>query len=214
MITFNELSSRVANTLGRVNDHALRERAKAAFKDAFATRIRQTTARGGIDSILLLSVTIPIILDTEKSISKFKVYKTTTPVPTPLRFNNDAPFTYVGINKPTDDLVPFSFRSEMEIRASLKKKLDGLFRYYTYASSTIRLYLKSSFQVYTVDLSDVQSVYLTTMYEDLEEVASFYTRDDVGDYPIPYPRDMIESILQEILKTEFNYNTQDNEVKS
>lgn len=214
MITFNELSSRVANTLGRVNDHALRERAKAAFKDAFATRIRQSISRSGIDPHLLLSVSIPVVEDSEKSTSEFTVYKTTVSVPTPLRFNNDAPFIYVGVKKPTDDLVPFSYRNEMEIKASLKKKLGGLFRYYTYEGSTVRLYIKSTFQIYSLDISEVEYAVLSSVYESPEEVAAFYTKDDVGDYPIPYPRDMIESILQEILKTEFGYNTQDNEIKS
>jgi len=61
MITLNELSSRVANILGKPTDHAIRERAKAAFKDVFAARIRQTVERGGIDSILLTTVEIPVV---------------------------------------------------------------------------------------------------------------------------------------------------------
>jgi len=131
-----------------------------------------------------------------------------------LRFKNDAPFTYVGVKKPSDDLVPFSFRDEIEIRASVKRKLGGLDRYYTHEASTVRLYIKSVFGVYSLDVSNVTHAVLTTIYESPEEVVAFYTSSDANDYPIPYPRDMMESILQEILKTEFGYNVQETEVKS
>ena len=214
MITLNELSSRIANILGRVNDHALRERAKAAFKDVFATRIRQSVGKNGIDSLLLLSVNIPLVLDTDKSVKDFTIFKTSSIVPVPVRFPNDAPFVYVGINKPTDDSIPFSFRNELEINLSSKKRLGGLLRYYTYDNYILRLYLQSKFDIYSLDMSDVKSAVITSVYESPEEVAEYYTSGDVGDYPIPYPRDMIESILQEILKTEFNYNTPDIEIKS
>lgn len=214
MITLNELSSRIANITGKVHDHGLRERVKAAFKDVFAARIRQSIAKSGIDSLLILPVSIPVVLDNDKSTVEFSVYKTTGDVPTPLRFNNDAPFIYVGVEKPIDDLVPFSFKTEFDIKLSSKRKMGGLFRYYTFMNNTVRLYLSNHYDVYSMDKSDVRKAVLASIYESPEEVAKFYTTDDVGDYPIPYPRDMVESILLEILKTEFNYIPQDIEVKS
>ena len=219
MPTLNQYGSRIANILGKPNDHVIRERGKDAFKAVFANRIRQSIAKNGIDELLILSCSIPVTEDSSATMRNFAVFKTSSKVPVPMRFHSDAPFTYIGVKREknsdmVDDGIPFSHRLPLEIKLSDRGDLSGFKRYYTYSNGILSLYMTKQYDVLTQDLSVVKEAVISSIFENPEEVITYYSDDDANDVELPFPNDMLESILLEVLKTEFNYNTPDVEVKS
>lgn len=103
MATLNQLGSKISNILGKPGDHSIQERAKDACKALFATFIRQSIERNGVDEVLKVSFNVPLICvpltDIENTYAgigaKDMVLTTEHRVPTPLRMPNDAPFLHV-----------------------------------------------------------------------------------------------------------------------
>ena len=199
MASLNSYGSRIANIFGRQSDHAFIERAKDAFKAGFANRIRQSVSKNGIDDLLTLTCTIPLIDNAASTLRNFKSFKTSKPVPFPIRFQNDAPFTFVGVVKESDEFIP---------------SLGGFYRYYTFINGIVSLYMTIDYASLHHDLSKVKDVTISSIFENPEEVIAYYSNEDSQDVELPFPNDMLESILLEILKTEFGYVAPENEIKA
>lgn len=211
MPTLNQYGSRVANILGKQHDHSIVERAKDAFKACFATRIRQSISKTGIDDHLVIQCKVPLEEETVVVFKNFKSYRTVGKVPIPVRFQNDSPFTYVAI---PEEYIPLSFRTNVEILLSKGNQLGGFNKYYTWDNNVIRLYVKISSGLYINDEEPVKELLISSIFENPEEVIAYYSNEDSNDVELPFPNDMLESILLEVLKTEFGYNTPEVEVKS
>ena len=54
---------------------------------------------------------------------------------------------------------------------------------------------------------------ITAIFENPEEVLSYYKDIDGQDIELPLPNDMLEDIIYAILKTEFNVYPQDIDIK-
>jgi len=210
MPTLNQYASRVANILGRQADHALLERVKDAFKDIFATRIRQSISRSGIDNAFVISCELPIVIDNSTTIKDFKIFKTTSKVPVPVRFNNDAPFTFVGIKEG----ISFSHRTLFEIIKSSQCDVKGFLKYYTYGDGFIRVFILTKYSDLELSSTTFEKIIIKSIFENPEEVISIMNNVDSQTAELPFPSDMLESILQELLKTEFGYVAPEVEIKS
>lgn len=216
MSTLNIYASRIANILGKSDDRAVKARAKDAIKNVFAARIRQSVAKNGIDDGMILTCKIPVVVDNAEKINNFIVFKTTEPVPIPVRFNNDSPFTYVGLkfkNK-ADDGIPCSFKSKLEVKLAADKNIGGFNRFFNYEHKSLVLYLRNSYLQLDKSFDELEAVIVSSIFENPEEVISFYTNGDSHDFVLPFPSDMLESIILEVLKTEFNYNVVEPEIKA
>lgn len=212
MSTLNVLGYRIAEAVGKPNDHVTVERAKLAFKSTFAERIRQSVEKNGLDETLLLTIKIPIVIS-DTNYTNLSSYRTLIKVPKPMRIKNDAPFTTVSLVE--DNIVEnnsIAYRLPLEIPFMNKNKDCGFTKAYTYFSNTIVVFLKNVFKNMTFN-KNYTHISLTTIFENPEEVISYFTSDDTNDIELPYPEDMIESIILEILKTEFNLNTPTLETK-
>lgn len=214
MTTLNSLASRIANIVGKPNDHSLKERCKDSFKSIFATRIRQSVTRNGVDDLLVITCKLPLI-KVEDSIIDYSSFKVDAKIPFPVRFDNDAPFTYVGIiNKGVDDGVPCVSANVLEIKMTTRRRLHGFKRYYDYNITGMNIFICNAYSDFDKDVSGITHVLLSSVFEDPEIVIGYYTDEDNNDIDLPFPTDMIESIVLEILKTEFQINTPDVDVKS
>ena len=72
-------------------------------------------------------------------------------------------------------------------------------------------------KVGTKDIDDrrpINEVMITGIFENPDEVLSFFKNEDGQDIELPLPNDMLESIIQEILKTEFGIYPQDLDIKT
>ena len=214
MTTLNSLASRIANIVGKPNDHSIKERVKDSFKSVFATRIRQSVTRNGIDDLLV--ITCKILLEkVEDVIADYSTFKVKDKIPFPVRFENDAPFTYVGIlNNGKDDGVPCVAANVLEIKMSTRRRLHGFKRYYSYDITGMFIHICNSYSDFDKDVTGITHVLLSSVFEDPEVVINYYSEEDNNDVALPFPADMIESIVLEILKTEFQINTPDVDVKS
>jgi hypothetical protein len=217
MATLNMYASRIANIIGKIDDLAVKTRAVDAIKNVFAARIRQSIAKNGIDDGLILTCSIPVIIDESEKITDFIVFKNVDKIPIPVRFNNDSPFTYVGLkfkNKP-DDGIPFASKSKLEVKLAADKNIGGFNRFFNYEHGSIKLYIRNNYKQLERDFeTTVEKVTISSIFENPEEVITYYTDQDNYNVDLPFPSDMLESILLEVLKTEFNYNVPETEVKA
>ena len=200
MGTLNQYAARIANMVNQPNNHELKERVKDMIKTMFANRIRQSVEKNGIDDILKLTFIAPVeelkysdILPTEYRVAnKIRLLGTKYKVPTPVRIQSDAPFAFVG---------------------------DTVGNGYMYARAYIILngHIIIAEKVGTKDIDDrrpINEVMITGIFENPDEVLSFFKNEDGQDIELPLPNDMLESIIQEILKTEFGIYPQDLDIKT
>lgn len=213
MGSLNKYASHVAGITGRTMDHALMERVKESIKSIFAARIRQSTYKYGVDYNFLLTCEVPIVLDATSKVKGFTVFKSTKKVPKSVRFANDAPYVKVIVDGISD--VPFSSRTMTEVMLSAKSDVRGFHRYYSIGEDVLNIYIRPDTAEYSLNTSKVTKATVTSIFENPEEVLALYTDEDMQDIELPFPNEMFESIILEVLKTEFNIQpTPEVEIKS
>ena len=195
-MTFNQLAASVANALNQPFNHELKERVKDLFKEHIAMYIRRSIQQHGIDNTLLLSYTAEVErtslynspIPNKKTISKIK---TINKVPTPIRFQNDAPFTYVGTD---DGLLSFPYRNPFESQLTYSYFPTGEF--FTY-------YLSNGFIVINERPNNSfkgKYIRIESIFENPEEIINMYDNVDGQDTELPFPLDIINIARKEILQ--------------
>ena len=58
----------------------------------------------------------------------------------------------------------------------------------------------------------LNEILITGIWENPEEVITMFDNEDGQDVELPFPNDMLENIIAEILKTEFNIFPQDKDI--
>lgn len=155
------------------------------------------------------------ILPTEYRVAnKIRLLGTKYKVPTPVRIQSDAPFAFVG------DTVGNGYMYESSI-TSLKLRQSGRPTCsptgYPRAYIILNGHIIIAEKVGTKDIDDrrpINEVMITGIFENPDEVLSFFKNEDGQDIELPLPNDMLESIIQEILKTEFGIYPQDLDIKT
>lgn len=210
MATLNQYASRIVGITGRTSDHAMRERVKDAFKSILSTRIRQSISKNGIDESFIIPLELPISIDEFLYMRDFKIFRTNFKIPVPLRFNNDSPFTFVGVV----DGEPFAHKSLLEVKLSHKYDKKGFSKYYTFENNIARLFIKTKYNNLELNNTNYTKALFKTIFENPEEVITYYTLEDSSDVELPFPSDMLESVILELLKTEFNFIPPETEIKT
>lgn len=207
MNTFKDLAEKIANVLNKPFTHELKERIKDSFKQVMATRIRQSFETGGIDEILKLNYSLELevfdkiateinsMLNQTTSIKNINYkLKTIDKVLPSIRFRNEAPFTRVsgldGINIPFFNTTELRLNTNNIFKSTLSYNLDNGFIVVTSTNKDEKVKLKY--------------INIEGIFESPDKVLNYYN-DIVSDedVAIPFPNDMIQSIFQEILKSEF-----------
>jgi hypothetical protein len=203
-MNYKQISERIAGIINKPFNHELKERIKDSFKSILATRVRQSFAKNGIDDSMLLSYNLELepineIENIIKDITKKPVilndikYKLRTKdkVLGSIRFANDAPFTKVCTL--SNIIIPYKKITEI--------KYDSL-RF----SSELSYFMNNGYIIIIGKsiLPKIKYITIESVFEDMDMVLGYYN-DVVNeeDIEIPIPRDMVESIIQEMLKTEF-----------
>ena len=209
MGTLNQYASRIAHLVNQPNNHVLKERIKDMIKTMFANRIRQSVEKHGIDDILKLSydlkLTYSVTVKENNTTTKYNGFKSSSKIATPIRIENDAPLLFVG----TKEGVPYQYVNSNSFLKFIKSGRQ--------THSPIGCYLISNGELY-VHLKDnssstTQDVTITAIFENPDEVLGILNSDDGQDVELPFPNDMLESIIQEILKVEFNIYPKDLDIK-
>jgi len=227
MPTLNQYASKIANMVGRQGDHETKERIKDAFKATFANRIRQTVERTGLDSTLALSFIAEVgVFPTNSALYQNKKsttieFRTINKVPVPVRIKNDAPFLAV-----TDEKSYFNFIScsQAELRLRHSSFPTGYWCSYTLMNNYLVVDINDKVGILAYinkgDLIPIDEntpfpkyIIITMIAENPEEIITMYTNDDGQDVELPFPNDMLEDIMYQILKVEFGMMPKETEVK-
>lgn len=216
MATLNQLSSRIAHIINQSDNHILKERIKDMVKDMFANRIRQSVEKHGIDDTLKLTFAVDIkltdlstIIGGSKTPVQTDVYISENKIPTPIRIIADAPFTNVSDFRNNKTFRYVNSITELKLCQSGRPSYlpTGGVRVYTLINNYLIINCDD-------DKNDkFQNIHITGIFENPDEVLTYYNGEDGGDIELPLPADMIEEIIATILKVEFNLIPKDEDIK-
>lgn len=222
MYTLNEYSNRIAHIIGQPNNHSLKERIKILIKDYFAKYIIQSIDRNGIQDYYKLTLTMDVIPIAESKIINplydieghpkryiYTEYKTVTNIPKPMNIKNDTPFTRVSLENSSRT---FKYLSLQNYRISYNNPFtSGCFLHYTYNDNIIKIRRKfNSFTLQNVEV--FTKIEVIGIWENPEEVIGFYSKDDNQDLKLPFPNEMMNFVIIDLLKTEFNIIPKDTDI--
>lgn len=211
MITYRQLASKVAILINQPFNFELSERVKDSFKFILATRIRQSIQQHGIDETLKLNYSIELerytpienksynVLNTTVNIPDLRYrYRTVNKVLRSVRFPNDAPFTKIS----TVDGIIISYFNQTENTYSPRTRFTPSLVYYLDNGYIVVLCNNKTLKLKLIDIESI--------FEDMDQVVQYYSNVlDNEDAEIPFPMDLINSIMTELLKTEFGVVTTD-----
>lgn len=200
MGTLNQYAARIASLVNQPDNHELKERIKDMIKTGFANRIRQSVEKHGIDDILKLTYTVQV----QPVTGSLREFVTKNKVATPIRITSDAPFMFVG----TKEGITYRYENS---RVAAKCRKSGRTTHLP-TGSNISYFVENGY-IYIHNPSNVPifNIQITSIFENPDEVLA--TTCDGQDVELPLPNDMLESIIYEILKTEFNMYPRDIDIK-
>ena len=188
-MTLNQIADKFSNMVNQAGNHELRERIKDSVKQAMATFIRHSIETHGIDDILKLSYAVNLIevprinfeykFDGQVVNSNEKILRSENRIPYPVRFRNEAPFTYVGL---PDFSLSFAKREYSEGKIPLKSMPSRPDRRYSYSLKNSYLYITGiDCETFKARIIAVESI-----WENPEEILVMYNNDmgqeNVGIY--------------------------------
>lgn len=200
MGTLNQYAARIASLVNQPDNHELKERIKDMIKTGFANRIRQSVEKHGIDDILKLTYEAEVESvtgSTDELITKNKVA-------TPIRIMSDAPFMFVGTTNGQ------AYRYENS-RGAAKCRKSGRATHTPTGSNTSYFIENGYIHIIKPEDTSISKIQITSIFENPDEVLA--TTCDGQDIELPFPNDMLENIIYEILKTEFNMYPRDIDIK-
>lgn len=200
MGTLNQYAARIASLVNQPDNHELKERIKDMIKTVFANRIRQSVEKHGIDDILKLTYEAEVQLvtgSTDELVTKNKVA-------TPIRIISDAPFMFVGTTNGQ------AYRYENS-RGAAKCRQSGRATHTSTGSNTSYFIENGYIHIIKPKNTNISKIQITSIFENPDEVLA--TTCDGQDIELPFPNDMLENIIYEILKTEFNMYPRDIDIK-
>lgn len=193
------LGAKVATLIKQPFSIELQNRIVDSFKSLLATRIRQTFERNGIDNSLKLIYTANLEETTLPFDSRIKCMRTVNKVVKPVRFINEAPYTFIG-----NGTFAYLYTTTERLRHNQFLFPIG---YFGYILLQDRIYIFSTKEDNNIKLDKIQ---VESIFYSPEEILTMYTPENDGlDIELPFPDDMINSITTELLKTEFGINNQD-----
>lgn len=200
MGTLNQYAARIASLVNQPDNHELKERIKDMIKTGFANRIRQSVEKHGIDDILKLTYEVEV----ESVTGSTNELITKNKVATPIRIMSDAPFMFVG----TANGQAYRYENS---RGAAKCRKSGRATHTPTGSNTS--YFIENGYIHIIKPNDVEisKIQITSIFENPDEVLA--TTCDSQDIELPFPNDMLENIIYEILKTEFNMYPRDIDIK-
>jgi len=200
MGTLNQYAARIASLVNQPDNHELKERIKDMIKTGFANRIRQSVEKHGIDDILKLTYEAEV----ESVGSSTTELITKNKVATPIRIMSDAPFMFVGTTNGQ------AYRYENS-RGAAKCRKSGRVTH-TPTGSTTSYFIENGYiHIIKPEDANISKIQITSIFENPDEVLA--TTCDGQDIELPFPNDMLENIIYEILKTEFNMYPRDIDIK-
>ena len=137
----------------------------------------------------------------------YKEYESITKIPKPLNIKSDAPFSKVYI--PNTAKV-FKYVPETMFRMSRTLPFTSLSRKYVYIND--KLICKKEVPSYISSEEVISRIAIDTIWENPEEIIGYYGQTDNQDLDLPFPNEMFNFVLADLLKVEFNIVPKDTEI--
>lgn len=206
MASLNKIAERIAYALNDPLNVELKENIKFSIKYWRATLIRRDVARNGQSDEFLQRFYFDLIKVDKADACNFNldclILRSKFEIPKPIRLNNDILFKFVG----SVDGKPWTFTEYEEIAYTAYNKFTSLQIRYAYINNYIYVFgniklKKGAIQAPFADPSIINNSCDNTLcYSD--------------DLEFPIAEDMLQSIIQGILTTEFRImQPKDNEVE-
>lgn len=196
MASLNQIVKALADSVNQGDNHNLKERLKLSFKHRLAERLRQDAEKNGaaVDYAVTFTVDLEIVdfADDCNVETDCKVLKSTSTVPKPIRTKRPSTFMFVG----SPDGVPIAqdtFWNVQDYAASryMKKEEIAFYRNgYEYIYGNIKRD--------TITISDIFTS--TNLIDVCNNGGSVSCYSDDAEFPAP--EDMIESVKDQIRKSE------------
>lgn len=137
-------------------------------------------------------------------------YKSSTKLPRPMNIKNDAPFTKVTS---IGTARVFTYVSGISYLMSVSSLPTRCRRVYKYIDNIIYVRVNNTYQnTSDLDGTTIKEIDVEGIWESPEEVIGYYDNTDNQDLELPFPNEMMQMIIAEILKTEFGLIPKDVEV--
>ena len=209
MGTLNQYASRIAHLVNQPDNHVLKERVKDMIKTMFANRIRQSVSKHGIDDILKLTYSAGLDWS-DNEYNNIPSLCTDEYIFKPVRIESDAPFMSVT----SKGGIPIRYENS-SIAAKCRK--SGRQTHFPTGSSISYTYVNNKIHIYgegdIFDDIEENGIYITSIFENPDEVLAVITETNADDIALPLPDDMLEDIIYTILKVEFNMYPKDIDIK-
>jgi hypothetical protein len=196
MITLNQISSDIASNLGQPFNHELKERIKDIVKAEFATYIRQSIERHGIDDQLILSYISEVEEITKAGLPitediKIHKFRTKNKVPATVRYSRDSPFIFVGS---VDEGISYPYR---DIRTNYYSS-------FFFSNGKITTYHLENGYIFIESLHPInfkaKYIKIKDIFESPEQILSMYDNNDGQDIQLPLPIDIITIFRDKVIK--------------
>ena len=238
MASLNQYASRVAHLVGQPDNHSLKERIKDMIKDYFAKYIVQSIDRNGIQPYYKLTLEVDMVgVESSKVINPnfdndfyyidgvrqyeldgitpkanprkytYKEFESITKIPKPLNIKSDAPFTRVYI---PNTAKQFKYVPDTIRRISYSSPFTSLASEYTYNNDKIICTRKTPKYLHNEEV--ISRIAIDTIWENPEEIIGYYGTTDNQDLDLPFPNEMFNLVLADLLKIEFNIVPKDTEI--
>ena len=238
MASLNQYASRVAHLVGQPDNHSLKERIKDMIKDYFAKYIVQSIDRNGIQPYYKLTLRVDMKpIESTKVINpnfnndfyyidgvrqyeadgvtpkenprkyRYTHYESTTKIPKPINIKSDAPFTRVYIPYTSRQ---FKYGPETIFWISCSSCFTSLHAEYHYKDDIIRCARKTP--PHLVNEEVIKEIAIDTIWENPEEIMGYYGATDNQDLDLPFPNEMFNFVLADLLKVEFPTVPRDTEI--
>jgi hypothetical protein len=208
MPTLNQIASELSSTLNQPFNHELKERIKDIVKSEMSLFIRQSITRHGIDETLILSYIAELeISRVNTNIIKEDVnpdvIKTKHKVPTPVRYDGDSPFIFVGS---VDEVISFPYRNKREAN----------YAYSFFPTGTTHSYYIENKYIFLNSLPfnsfKAKYIKIKAIFENPDLVLSMYDDNDGQDLVIPLPLDILSLIRGKVINLLSNSPKKDSNI--
>jgi hypothetical protein len=194
MATYNEISQSLANSVRQGSNYGLKEQLKVSFRNRASKRIREDIERNGVQFgySIRYKEALEVVdkIDDCEVVIDCKILRTVNKVTKPVRIKGDSYFLFIGdANGTSYSFERFSNWNDSEHYRYISKTIK-----YEYVND--RIYLKNNIKLKYVF---IEGFYLSESVLNKCSATDGCYDDDTA---IPIPDDMIESIKEEIRKTE------------
>lgn len=193
MATLNKLAYQVASSFDRDSDFLFIERIKDLIINTRNLFVHRETDKYGVNEryiqpyvaeLTLVNASMDSTID-----SRYELLRTTNKIPSPIRYQSDVPFVFVGS---LDRMIGFRNIKPYIMKSSRSLRLIGSAICYFYSNGYI----------YIWNNTKLESILVEAIYEDLDVTQNI--TDTTGlcykdDMEFPLAGDMLNNVIKEVI---------------